>query len=249
MIYAVRSYGQPYFGAAQAVVQSNEMPGTGGEWSAKLVFRLDGVPVKLSTVDEIHPLFAYSEFNPAGKELMYIGVTPSLRLVAGINPDTGPADGTLASAPGLLSVGTRYEASLLFSGGGGFQLSLGTNAVASGTKAFSVFGPATLCQMLLFNGRLARTRVACAIYEALLGNENESYEWLPERGGNFTTGPSGDFPNTDFTMRPDWIAAADGSHPWGAPPQPNIHSAYRVDRVQEWTPRALPNPSWRTVTV
>src|SRR3990172_2443429 len=66
---------------------------TNGSFGMELHFRLDALPQKLSSSDEVHVLFTYAELE-TDTDLCWIGVTPSGRIVGGamngLNAQSGP---------------------------------------------------------------------------------------------------------------------------------------------------------------
>lgn len=264
MPYGIRSYGQPYFAAVQdglAFMDGSNGPQENIVGSASVVldlhFSLEALPVKLASDDEAHILFSYGESGPGGRDMAWIGVSPSGRIMAGIT--NAPV---MQSAPGLLTKGKQRiyvqldcnqtfpdppsDALFVHLGDSVFAPRLFTATSANARDRILPGGlGAGPGQFILFNGVQAKTRCACTIYFADMptstdevGNFQTSQWDINEKYGTaLAPNPERVALNTHaytlgLTIRryapPAWPRV------WGSPSADDISTAFRWYRKTEY---------------
>lgn len=188
--FAVRSHGDPYFGAHQinqAFMDSSTGPSTdlsaSGHGFVLLDLAVHALPVMQSSADELHALFSYHEYGPSGATIVEFGITPNGRIKAQNRASGGyiqTVSGAIVPGGGFMKLAYQFEPvshsligwdwadetdSGLEPGYGGDHHPTTAYATAAYAPSTPVVGPASgkTAMFLLFNGKEARTRCECSI--------------------------------------------------------------------------------------
>lgn len=204
--YSLESFGKPYFAAVQSDLSFMDSPNApqmntnpaGGllpiGWYIDVAVK--SLPVQNASADEVHVLASYHETGPTGVDIMYIGITPSGRLV-GYNRALGVAVSTgkgFIVADGAFN---RFGYQTAVGGPGSLcRWSVDSNGVISSPSIIAYDGgdhgsvdmsPAAgmIGEVMLFNGRSGLTRCDCEIRFARLQSNFQYDEWLFAEGTGF----------------------------------------------------------------
>lgn len=257
--YSIISPDEPYFAAVQEDLSfmdaASNAPGISGFVRLDLEFALHAQPVQLASADEVHEIFSYHIYGPAGPNIVSIGVTPSGKLV--VRGQSGVEVATQAGF--LVADGRWYFARADYAASGGAstitlyfgedtsvpQVGIGTTAGGAG-----VTGPtgAQLGRITLFNGRDAKSHVHCAIRRAVL--EDVEHRWVWEMGegdGAFLDDTYVDYTGSQPTQPPQQLKLRMQKwnpifYPlaWGPVPFGLATGRYRWDLNTDYTPRPTP---------
>jgi len=243
----VRSYGDPYFAAVQgelAYMDRGNAPRSvspGGQVSVQIDLTIESLPVKLATDDETHALFSYHEYG-GGVERLWLGLSPSGRLIGGWQGITGNAY-ELSSGSGLVLPDGRLhriDFTTVEDGSGLLQWdgSAAAEAAADASRTWDEIGPSVgyLGRFSIFNGLESLSRCACTIRRAQVGFDEGVIEWaMEERTGVTLAGESEQFTNADFDLTIQRYNPLIYPLAWGALSDDDVQAAFRWYRKTIYT--------------
>ena len=237
----IHSYGRPYFAAVQLGASGFGWFG-GGEQTLSMAIAIHAAPVRFATDDEPHWLLSFHEIN--GDEVVALGVTPSLRVIA-----RTLTRGLLYSDPGVVAADGVVRRWTLFLTPGQRALSIDTSLFVmdefSSGAADGFYSPTNApCRFMAFNGIRATTRCECSILAIALETENDNFVWPFQEGewkrvaGYETHSGIGepldpvpqefaDVPGEDWTLTCDWYdPRPQYPLPCGAPPTEDASAGF-----------------------